>query len=90
MGFWIPGAPGSAGRPGTLTSDGTALDASNPQGQCKNIFQTMLDVAASRNPDLSGTSINLLTNPGNAPGPFKLPGGSGTGSYAAGGLTCVC
>jgi len=80
MGFWIPNGDGAAGKPGTITSTNKPFDPTNPQGQCRKIFQTMLDVAASLNPQSLGSSINLLTNPGNAAGQFKLPGGSRTGT----------
>jgi len=80
MGFWIPNGDGAAGKPGTITSTHKPFDPTKPQDQCRNVFQTMLDVAASLNPHSLGSSTNLVTNPGNAAGQFKLPGGSGTGT----------
>lgn len=81
MGFWLPNGDGVAGKAGTITSTKNPVDPLKPQGQCRNIFQTMLDVAASLNPTSLGSSVNLVTNPGSAEGQFKLPGGSGTGTF---------
>ena len=80
MGFWVPSSPDSAGRPGTLTTSGKSFKSSDPQAQCKNIFQAMLDDNVEHVTQSVGSSINLLANPGNPPAKFKLPGGSGTGT----------
>lgn len=80
MGFWISSTAGAAGRPGTITSSSKAMNISNPHRQCNNIFQTMLNAAASQVPKSIGSSINLQQNPATASGQFELPGGLGTGT----------
>ncbi|KAL8991967.1 MAG: hypothetical protein Q9169_007487 [Polycauliona sp. 2 TL-2023] len=95
VGFWLPNKDSLAITAGEAGGSAPAKRAigSRPEAapkptaeQCSTIIGAMVSAAASTGSSegWSGASINLLENPADGCGQFKLPGGRGTGKAVNG------